>query len=166
MGRYGELDVEVLQDLLWAFSYISSIEENGNNNNNNNGGIDNEEGNFTNPIDDICNSGCLYLFIGVLRDLQNEARVCHPTIRTIGNIVTSSQDRHTQHVIDAGFLQVANVYANHDRLAMRKESFWLLSNIAAGPPGQIEAILEQHQLMQTVINRAKVDPFQVKKEAV
>jgi len=63
-----------------------------------------------------------------------------PCLRIIGNIV-SGNAHQTQMVIDAGILQYLKKTIFHEKRSIRKESCWIISNIAAGTQQQIEALI-------------------------
>ena len=60
-----------------------------------------------------------------------EMRVTFDALRTIGNIVTGS-DEQTQSVIDANALPIFHALLAHTKIGVQKEAAWTLSNITAG----------------------------------
>jgi hypothetical protein len=54
-----------------------------------------------------------------------------PALRTLGNIV-SGDDNQTQAVIDANVLPALTALLVNSKKNIRKETCWMLSNIAAG----------------------------------
>lgn len=88
-----------------------------------------------------------------------------PLVRTLGNFVTGT-DEQTQAVVDAGVIQHMARLLGHNNRNIRKEACWLLSNIAAGSTGQLEAVLKASGLMETVVDIARNDRWEVRKEAL
>ena len=88
-----------------------------------------------------------------------------PALRILGNFV-SGNDMHTQAVIDAGFFTHADMLLNHPKKNVRKETCWVLSNIAAGTPDQISQLLKNREELNSLINLAEHSEWDVRKEAV
>lgn len=63
-----------------------------------------------------------------------------PCLRIIGNIVSGNANQ-TQIVLDAGVLQYLKKTIFNEKRSIRKESCWIISNIAAGTQQQIEALI-------------------------
>lgn len=58
-----------------------------------------------------------------------------PGVRVIGNISTSNDD-HTQCIIENGGLPILSSLLSHEAINVRKEVTWTLSNITAGTQDQ------------------------------
>jgi hypothetical protein len=54
---------------------------------------------------------------------------------------------------------------NHVKRTIRKETCWLLSNVAAGSASQINALMKNDGVLRQVIEAAKQDEWEVRKEA-
>lgn len=54
-----------------------------------------------------------------------------PSLRIIGNIVTGNEEQ-TQKVIDVEIIPKLFVLLSHEKVTVRKECCWILSNITAG----------------------------------
>ena len=64
-----------------------------------------------------------------------------PALRSVGNIVTGD-DLQTQVIISSGALPALLSLLSSPKDGIRKESCWTISNITAGSPMQISAIIE------------------------
>jgi len=88
-----------------------------------------------------------------------------PIVRIFGNFV-SGTELQTQAVIDAGVFSVANELLHHARKNIRKETCWLLSNIAAGSHEQISSLLNESCIVEKVVDMAQTAEWDVRKEAI
>jgi hypothetical protein len=61
-------------------------------------------------------------------------------LKIIGNIVTGNP-LQTQAVIDAGVLPYLAKLIFHEKRSIRKETCWVISNIAAGTQQQIKSLI-------------------------
>lgn len=75
-------------------------------------------------------------------------------MKIVGNIVTGNP-LQTQAVIDAGLLPFLTKLIFHEKRSIRKESCWVISNIAAGTQQQIKALIVNDFLpiLETVIKQ-------------
>jgi importin subunit alpha-1 len=64
-----------------------------------------------------------------------------PALRSVGNIVTGD-DLQTQVIIAAGALPALLSLLSSAKDGIRKEACWTISNITAGSPHQIQAIID------------------------
>lgn len=85
-------------------------------------------------------------------------------LRTIGNIVTGSDDQ-TQQAIEAGCLHAMNRLIINQQKAVRKEVCWSVSNITAGNTAQVQLCLDVG-IIDKLVNILCHDDMDVKKEAV
>lgn len=129
-------------DALWALSYISDGDDD--------------------RIDAVLNGGIASIIIDML---DGEGNMVTPALRTVGNIV-SGNDSQTQAILDAGLMSKMDSVLNSSKRMVRKESCWVLSNIAAGTTAQIKTILRTKGLTQRVIEMAEEDQWEVRKEAI
>jgi len=136
-------DEEILQDSCWAFSYLSDVED-------------------AQQIQAIKASGSLDRLIGLLG--HESAHVRHPALRTIGNIVTGS-DEQTQYVINLGVLKRLHRLMTSDKAPIKREACWTVSNVTAGSKEQIEAVIGNN-LFQPLINILKTEKYEISKEAL
>jgi importin subunit alpha-1 len=64
-----------------------------------------------------------------------------PALRSVGNIVTGD-DLQTQVVISSGALPALLSLLSSPKDGIRKEACWTISNITAGSPMQIQAVID------------------------
>ena len=64
-----------------------------------------------------------------------------PALRALGNIVTGS-DEQTQVVLENDLLRHFEPLLRHARSSIQKEAAWTISNITAGQPCQIKAVID------------------------
>ena len=136
-------DEEILQDASWAFSYLSDVES-------------------AQQIQAIKASGSLDRLINLLN--HESAHVRHPALRTIGNIVTGS-DEQTQYVVNLGVLKRLHRLMTSDKPPIKREACWTVSNVTAGSKEQIEAVISNN-LFQPLINILKTEKYEISKEAL
>jgi len=87
-----------------------------------------------------------------------------PSLRCLGNIVTGD-DKQTQTVIDCGILQtVLPLALTSNKGGLTREACWLISNICAGIPPQIQAVLDS-SLLPEVIHLLETGDFRTQTEA-
>lgn len=81
-------------------------------------------------------------------------------MKILGNIV-SGNPLQTQAVLDAGVLRHLQKLIFHEKRSIRKETCWVISNIAAGTQQQIKALIVNNFLpiLERVI---KTDETEVK----
>jgi importin subunit alpha-6/7 len=138
-----ENDVEdILVDVCWAMSYLSD------------GGED--------RIPFILQTGVLPRLVQLLR--HPNIAISVPCLRTIGNIVTGT-DEQTQMVIEAGALDALNELIFNKKKTVRKEVCWTLSNITAGSSDQIQQCIDLG-IVDKLIQILQQDDSEIKKEAV
>jgi len=133
---------QVVQDACWALSYLSDS--------------------ANELVDELLSYAVV---LPRLVDLLGhvEATVVTPALRTLGNIVTGT-DEQTQMVLDAGLLSVFHKLLCHAKPNIVKEACWTLSNITAGSQAQIQALLDASLVAPLIEVMAKAD-FKSQKEA-
>ncbi len=70
----------------------------------------------------------------------DNTKVTLPLLRLFGNIVTGNA-KQTQKVINSGILPYLKNFLNHEKPSIRKESCWIVSNLAAGADHQIGLLI-------------------------
>lgn len=83
-----------------------------------------------------------------------------PTLRVIGNVV-SGNAKQTQKVIEMGGLDYLRRALLHEKKSMRKETCWIISNLAAGTTSQVEALIRANYL-PTLQNILASDDIEVR----
>lgn len=133
----------VIVDACWALSYLSDGDDD--------------------RIQAIMNTGVTATLINLLSCA--EAKIITPCVRTLGNFV-SGNDKQTQAVLDAGIMECIDKLLTHNKRTIRKESHWLLSNIAAGTVIQIDQLAKHQKILEIVVDSAKNGEWEVRKEAI
>eukprot|EP00758_Cryptobia_borreli_P013963 Tbor_TRINITY_DN5883_c1_g4::TRINITY_DN5883_c1_g4_i1::g.6505::m.6505 len=114
-------DISIALDAAWAISYVS-------------------EGSAE-RVDALLDTQILPTLINLLQG--DNIKFYMPAIRTIGN-VCGGVDRQTQVVINLGGLRAMKHLLSPQRSrAIRKETLWTISNIAAGNIEQIQALINE-----------------------
>jgi importin subunit alpha-1 len=138
-----EYDLEAMVDATWAFSYLSDGDDR--------------------RIQLIIDAGLVPALIKMMA--SNNANAIIPALRTVGNIV-SGNDQQTQLVLDShGLIPIAQLLM-HPKKSIRKEACWVLSNIAAGTPAQLNCIYNVPELIPKVLHQLSTSTeWDVRKEA-
>ena len=135
-------DVDTLMDACWALSYLSDGDEA--------------------RIQCVVDRGAAAALSPLLGHASH--KVVTPALRTLGNVVTGN-DAQTQAALDAGVLGYVAALLSSPRKAIRKETCWLVSNVAAGTPPQIAAVASDAALLKLVVHQLDAGDWDVKKEA-
>jgi len=135
-------DGGVLVDVCWALSYLSDGSED--------------------RIQAVIDAGVIPDLITMLE--SKDVRKITPALRTLGNCV-SGNDIQTQAVIDGGVLRALVGLLEDEKKNIRKESCWLISNIAAGTHNQIDTLVRSTHVMKKVIAACSASEWEVRKEA-
>eukprot|EP00128_Syssomonas_multiformis_P004893 Colp12_sorted_trinity150504_noHs@26743 len=106
----------------WAFSYLTYVEE------------------FR--VCEVVKSGVVPRLVELLTHPNEE--IIPPALRTIGNICTAPAESLTQSVLDAGALVPLRNLLTASKELIKKEACWIISNITAGSPSQVQAVLESN----------------------
>ena len=77
--------------------------------------------------------------------------------------VAAGDDVQTQHVVDSGFLDVAQELMQAPNVTLRKETCWALSNVGAGNFKQIQAMLDTNYIHPTIL-LLMTSQFEVQRE--
>jgi len=137
------VDNEVKMDVLWSFAYVTETEE----------GME-EFATLTDFLPMM--SGLLALGVDPITS---------PTLRILGNL-SSSNDEHTQLLIDYNLLPIILNLTDHKKKAIRKEALFLLSNVAAGTLDQVQELLKYEDLFLLLKKILSGDEMSVCKEAL
>nr|CAG4707747.1 unnamed protein product [Naegleria fowleri] len=93
------------------------------------------------------------------------AAIQTPALRTLGNIITGD-DQLTQAVLSENsgeFVKFLPTLLDHPKQSLRKETMWVISNIAAGNVSQIQQLIDGG-IVTKVIEKLKGDDFSVQKD--
>ena len=85
--------------------------------------------------------------------------------KIIGNI-TNGDDFDTTKIIDHGFLKDLNVMVKVADQMCKREICWILSNVAAGTSGQIEALMSEPGLFENLIDLLYLDNRNIQRESL
>jgi len=137
-----ETDVDVLTDATWALSYLSRHES---------------------KVGAVVATGVVPALVHLLDNPYLALLI--PCLRTLGNIVTGSEDETNTVLREQAFLPKLFALIDHKKKAVRRETCWTLSNITAGNPQQIETIMGVGEYVEKIITIALKDIPEVKREA-
>ncbi|KAM3142058.1 hypothetical protein pb186bvf_005931 [Paramecium bursaria] len=136
------LEPETLTDALWALSHLTN----------------NEEG--QRQVCEIQTLKRLSQFLG-----NEQLGILVPALRTLGNIATGDE-KMTDYVLECGILIQVPLLLNHHKKVVRKETCWMLSNIAAGFQHQGKQLLYHKEIMELLSKIALEDQEDVRLEAI
>ena len=139
-------DTDVLVDFLWAISYFSELS--------------------AESVNDIINSGLIPEIIAKKMDaIEYNDNLLTPFIRSLGNFA-SGDELATSFIINLGILEKIGGFLSHPKSSIRKETAFLLSNIAAGNTSQVLSVLNLNQILEKIQKIFQEDEPQVKKECI
>ena len=144
-------DDEVVSDACWALSFLTDDDE-----------IHGLEGKQRH-VPQVVATGV----VGHLVKLtgHRSMSIATPALRTMGNVVSGTDDAHTDMAVQAGLLdQAVHILQTSTDVQLRKELCWVISNVTAGTHAQINAVL-QAKLVPTLIQIIKGPYPEVVKEA-
>ncbi|XP_050530309.1 importin subunit alpha-3-like [Daktulosphaira vitifoliae] len=133
-------DSRVIIDVLWGVSYLVDCGHE--------------------HIDRFLDSGLVSKFVSFLADSEPEVRAA--AMRVVGNIGTGTNEQ-AQTLIDGGALTVLPDVMSSAKTC--KEAIWFLSNVMAGTPQQIQAVIDS-DLLPTIITCLQIRTYDTRKEAV
>lgn len=139
----GHGDRQIKTDSGWAMSYLTD--------------------GTNDRIDTVLEYGALMPLVHLLAN-SNDLSVLTPVLRTIGNIVTGT-DNQTQQVIDTGAVSCFHKLLTHPKQSIQKEAAWTLSNITAGTPAQIQSVIDAN-LVEPIMGCLANGEFRTQKESV
>jgi importin subunit alpha-1 len=88
-----------------------------------------------------------------------------PFLRTVGNLVTGD-DADTQAVLDCGLLGYLHyMLTTSTKANIQKECCWVVSNITAGPVGQVQVVFDAN-LVSSLIGFLRTGDLRTRREAV
>lgn len=138
------VDQETCTDAMWALSYLSDGDDA--------------------RISAVAALGVIPCLINSLKEGSPDTSII-PALRILGNIV-SGNDQQTQAVVDSGVLPALCPLLKHPKKNIRKESCWLLSNVAAGSSLQLSQLVNTPGLVAQVLEQTSSgSEWDVRKEA-
>lgn len=141
----GHIPVEVKIDACWAISYICDGDEN--------------------RIQTIIDTNITPILVENLA--CDDIMVVTPCLRALGNFV-SGNDEQTQVVINYKIMDYIPKLLENTKNSVRREAYWLLSNIAAGNSDQIATLFlrSNRTILCSIIKAVQHEAWEVRKEAV
>jgi len=130
---------EILNDAMWSLSYITTTLRN-------------------NELNSFSKFG---IFDQNIFRFLKDSKLATPLIRTCGNLI-AGPDETTQFLLDLGFLTYLPTLLQN-KVSLRKEICWIISNITAGTVQQIQSVLDSG-LVETVIEYLKNERWEIKRE--
>lgn len=133
-------DLAILIDAAWAVSYIAEL------------------GPLYSQL--IIDSNLVAKMAPLLT--HSEIKIQTAAIRALGSVVTGNEIQ-TQAVIDTGSLTyLLHIFADKHKDRIIKEALWFVSNITAGSPDQIQAVIDSNLIPDVVWHLANGDISQQK----
>jgi hypothetical protein len=149
-------DEEVVVDATWALSYLNDGDDD--------------------RLDACMQAGVVPAVLRKFQALSTHG-AGEPALRTIGNFA-SGGTASTQALLDGRVLELlspllgakketagGSVQIVMAKPTVRKEACWTVSNIAAGTPAQINALLAAPGILPGIVTQLKMGPLKAKKEA-
>lgn len=136
-------DEDTLVDACWALSYLS-------------------DGNDRH-IDAVVELQVCERLVTILRMHRDYRRAKVPALRSLGNIITGSDDQ-TGVATGAGAVPALISLLQDDKRLVRKEAAWALSNVLAGTKEQLQLVFD-HGGIQELLRRLQDDHVQVQQES-
>jgi hypothetical protein len=99
---------------------------------------------------------------------STSTNVLSGALRAIGSILMGNND-HTALVVNCNILSAISSYSllSHEKLSIRKDCCWIISNIAADSKEHIQAVLDANTIIPAVLNCMSADrSLDEKKEAL
>jgi hypothetical protein len=138
---------EVVTDIFWAISKLTTTGD-------------------AKIVEHAMSFGLVKPFLTILKErIQSDHAGIFPLVRTIGNF-TSELEHQTQQVIDEGIIEILPHLMESKYANVRKDAFWIASNIATGTPGQLDQLLSRTTIMDILVRHAEHDQWNIKKEAL
>ncbi|EGG20149.1 hypothetical protein DFA_07269 [Cavenderia fasciculata] len=120
-------DEEVVVDSCWGLSYITDY-----------------------PDFQIDYFLSLNIFARILELMNHTSHsIKTPSLRVVGNIA-SCDDHIAEKILTPGLLSNLSALLNSQKTGLIKESAWTISNFAAGPPSQIQMIIDAKIIPQLI----------------
>jgi len=135
-------DEEVLVDSAWGLSYCSATNE---------------------GIDAVLSQDVTLRLAELLG--HHFTGLILPVLRVVGNIISGNDEQTGKMLKELKLLPNLLALTSNQKKTIRKETFWILSHIAAGPPVQFESIMGNSAFVEKIIYAASNDSHEVRREA-
>jgi len=110
----------------------------------------------------IIRTGILPKLVELIKDDRLDVAYC--SLKTIGNI-TYGNEEQTEAVLNSKGLAALKDILKKPLKKLKKDACWVLSNIAAGSPNQVQALFAEG-LIELVIKNLAIESLEIKKEAL
>mmetsp|Transcript_47247 Transcript_47247/g.85099 ORF Transcript_47247/g.85099 Transcript_47247/m.85099 type:complete len:652 (-) Transcript_47247:214-2169(-) len=137
-------DEDILCDAAWAIGYICD-------------GPDNR-------VDAVVKAGMCRRLVELLQDPPS-TRVLTPVLRAVGNVASGTAE-HTQLLMDFSLFKACHQLLAHEKLSVRKETYWMISNILADGKDSVQKVIEDGLLELVVRACNEEQDFHVKSEGL
>lgn len=113
-------DSDIMSDCLWALNYIADTDDEA-------------------LLESLASSEIMPRVISCIGDKEHKVFV--PSLRCLGNILTSDDSQIVEKAIFLGALKQMSAILYSSNSGLIKECCWALSNICAGPPDHISLLV-------------------------
>ena len=103
--------------------------------------------------------------VTIMRRRERVASISTPLLRCLGTMVSDDAPASTEAVVEAGAVPALMGLLRSPKKGIRKETWWTLSNIAAGTPEQLEKLLES-SIAGPALEALEREPSDVRKEVL
>lgn len=119
-------------------------------------------------LDCILNAPGLLSYVVFLMNVENQDQnILYQSVILVGCICSGS-DEQTQQMLNMDVLKSFTIILKTKSqlsIKIKKQIYWVISNIAAGTPKQIETLITNNELMSLIIHAMRYESFSVKGEA-
>jgi len=160
---------QLLQDCCWTLSYITEYHPGSDHYGDGDLDDDDERKDDGLQLDValvLLDSGIVDILIELL--FHESDLVVHPALRTIGNIATGSDTVTNKLLQKAGIMEaIARLMQKTSKLAIKRETLWLISNITAGDIHHVDLVVKNPKVLHNVVDVILAEEQDcVRKEAV
>ncbi|KAI5189469.1 importin subunit alpha-1/8 [Nematocida minor] len=153
-------DIEIMSDAYWALSYMCDA-----------GRMQADMILATGVVDDCVQKLAAYHMTAMQGDtmqLHLKEQILSPIIRTLGNIATYEESQ-TAYLINLNIIPILKglftlPYENKKATKIKKEICWVISNITAGSPAQVNEVVK-NGFLEILVSTIKTADMQVRVEA-
>ena len=90
----------------------------------------------------LANNVCQILVAVLRKDGTTYGKHVPPCVKVLGTVLSAPNPAHANEALAAGFLDVAFEVMQHSFESVKKSMCWALSNVAAGTPEQVMALVQ------------------------